>query len=64
MHAGVPLVPITLDGSYRVIVPKTLQVNPGVTIRIKIGRPIDLSSYAKGTPTCLYSSACSACFMW
>jgi 1-acyl-sn-glycerol-3-phosphate acyltransferase len=48
MHAGVPLVPITLDGSYRVIVPKTLQVNPGVTIRIKIDRPIDLASYSKG----------------
>ncbi len=48
MRAKVPLVPITLDGSYRVIVPKTLQVNPGVTIRIKIGRPIDVDSYAKG----------------
>jgi len=48
LRTGVPLVPITVDGSYRVIVPKTLQVNPGVTIRIKIDRPIDLSSYAKG----------------
>ena len=48
VRAGVPLVPVTLDGSYRVIVPKTLQVNPGVTIRIKIDRPIDLHSYAKG----------------
>ena len=48
LRTGVPLVPIALDGSYRVIVPKTLQVNPGVTIRIKIDRPIDLSSYAKG----------------
>jgi len=48
IRTGVPLVPISLDGSYRVIVPKTLQVNPGVTIRIKIDRPIDLSSYAKG----------------
>ena len=27
------------------IVPKTLQVNPGIVIRIKIGEPIDLSSY-------------------
>ena len=26
--------------------PKTLQVNPGVIIRIKIGRPIDLSAYS------------------
>ncbi len=48
LRTGVPLVPVTLDGSYRVIVPKTLQVNPGVVIRIKIGRPIDLSSYVKG----------------
>jgi 1-acyl-sn-glycerol-3-phosphate acyltransferase len=48
LRTGVPLVPITVDGSYRVIVPKTLQVNPGVTIRIKIDQPIDLSSYAKG----------------
>lgn len=47
LRTGVPLVPVTLDGSYRVIVPKTLQVNPGVTVRIKIARPIDLSSYSK-----------------
>ncbi len=47
LRTGVPLVPITLDGSYRVIVPKTLQVNPGVIIRIKIADPIDLSTYAK-----------------
>jgi hypothetical protein len=31
-----------------VIKPKTLQVNPGVIIRIKIGAPIDLSLYSKG----------------
>jgi 1-acyl-sn-glycerol-3-phosphate acyltransferase len=48
LRTGVPLVPVTLDGSYRVIVPKTLQVNPGVIIRIKIDRPIELSSYVKG----------------
>lgn len=47
LRTGVPLVPITLDGSFRVIVPKTLQVNPGTVIRIKIDRPIDLSSYTK-----------------
>jgi 1-acyl-sn-glycerol-3-phosphate acyltransferase len=47
LRTGVPLVPVTLDGSYRVIVPKTLQVNPGVTVRIRIDRPIDLSAYAK-----------------
>ena len=43
LRTGVPLVPISLDGSYRVIVPKTLRVNPGVILRIKIDRPIDLS---------------------
>jgi basic amino acid/polyamine antiporter, APA family len=48
LRTGVPLVPITLDGSCRVIIPKTLQVNPGVIIRIKIDRPMDLSSYVKG----------------
>jgi 1-acyl-sn-glycerol-3-phosphate acyltransferase len=47
LRTGVPLVPISLEGSYRVIMPKTLQVNPGMIIRIKIDKPIDLSSYAK-----------------
>jgi 1-acyl-sn-glycerol-3-phosphate acyltransferase len=48
LRTGVPLVPVTLDGSYRVIVPNTLRVNPGTIIRIKVDRPIDLSSYPKG----------------
>jgi 1-acyl-sn-glycerol-3-phosphate acyltransferase len=48
LHARVRLIPITLEGSYRVIVPKTLRVNPGVIIRIKVGASIDLSSYARG----------------
>ncbi|MEJ2109656.1 MAG: lysophospholipid acyltransferase family protein [Acidobacteriota bacterium] len=48
LRAGVPLVPITLEGSNRVIVPKTLKVNPGVVIRIMIDSPIDLSPYTKG----------------
>ena len=47
LRTGVPLVPISLDGSYRVIVPTTLRVNPGVTLRVKIGRPLDLSPYTK-----------------
>jgi hypothetical protein len=29
-------------------VPKTLQVNPGVIIRIKIDQPIDMTVYAHG----------------
>ncbi len=47
LKTGVPLVPITLEGSYRVIMPKTLQVNPGAVIRIKIDKPIDLSAYGR-----------------
>jgi 1-acyl-sn-glycerol-3-phosphate acyltransferase len=47
LRTGVPLVPVVLDGSYRVIVPTTTRVNPGVIIRIKIDRSIDLSAYAK-----------------
>jgi 1-acyl-sn-glycerol-3-phosphate acyltransferase len=47
MRTGVPLVPISIDGSYRVIAPMTPQVNPGVILRIRIDRAIDLSTYAK-----------------
>ena len=48
LRTGVPLVPITLEGSYRVILPKTRKVNPGVIIRIKVGSPIDLGAYSRG----------------
>jgi len=47
LRTGVPLVPVTLEGSYRVIMPKTLQVNPGVIIRIKIDRPVDVAGYRR-----------------
>jgi 1-acyl-sn-glycerol-3-phosphate acyltransferase len=47
LRTGIPLVPITLEGSYRVIMPMTLQVNPGTIIRIKIAKPINLASYGK-----------------
>jgi 1-acyl-sn-glycerol-3-phosphate acyltransferase len=47
LRTRVPIVPVSLEGSYRVIMPKTLQVNPGCVIRIKIDKPIDLSSYAR-----------------
>jgi len=46
LRTGVPLVPVVLEGSYRVIMPKTLQVNPGCIIRIRIGKPVDLTGYA------------------
>lgn len=48
LRTKVPLIPVSLEGSYRVIMPKTLQVNPGTIIRIKLDRPIDLSSYDRG----------------
>jgi len=48
LKAGVPLIPVVLEGSSRVIVPKTLKVNPGVIIRIRIGAPIDLDAYSRG----------------
>jgi len=48
LRAGVPLVPVVLEGSSRVILPKTLRVNPGVIIRIRIGSPLDLGAYGRG----------------
>jgi 1-acyl-sn-glycerol-3-phosphate acyltransferase len=48
LRTGVPLIPISLEGSYRVILPKTLRVNPGVIIRIRIGSPLDLRTYTRG----------------
>jgi 1-acyl-sn-glycerol-3-phosphate acyltransferase len=47
LRTGVPLVPVTIDGSYRVIAPQTRQVNPGIIIRIKIDRPVSMSAYSK-----------------
>jgi len=47
LRAEVPLVPIAVEGSYRVIAPQTWRVNPGTIIRIKICRPIDITSYQK-----------------
>ncbi len=48
LRAQVPLIPVALDGSCRVIVPKTLQVNPGTVIRIRICPALDVSAYSKG----------------
>ena len=47
LRAAVPLVPVAVEGSYRVIAPKTLQVNPGVVVRIKIDRPIDVAAFER-----------------
>jgi 1-acyl-sn-glycerol-3-phosphate acyltransferase len=51
LRAGVPVVPISIEGSYRVIMPRTLQVNPGTVIRIKIHAPIDTSGYGRAEKT-------------
>ncbi len=58
LRTGVRLVPITLEGSYRVIVPMTLQVNPGTILRIKIDRPIDLSNYGRTEKHRLMEDVC------
>jgi 1-acyl-sn-glycerol-3-phosphate acyltransferase len=47
LRAGVAVVPISIDGSDRVIMAKTLKVNPGVVIRIKIDRPIAPGAYSR-----------------
>lgn len=47
LRAGVPLVPVAVEGSDRVIAPKTLLVHPGVIVRIKIDRPIDVGGYER-----------------
>lgn len=47
LRAGVPLVPVVIDGSWRVIAPKSLQVNPGTVIRIKVGSPVDVGAYQR-----------------
>jgi 1-acyl-sn-glycerol-3-phosphate acyltransferase len=47
LRTGVPLVPVTIDGSYRVIVPYTMWVSPGTILRIKIDRPISMAAYSK-----------------
>jgi 1-acyl-sn-glycerol-3-phosphate acyltransferase len=47
LRTSVPVVPVSLEGSHRVILPETAHVNPGVILRIKIDRPIDLTSYTK-----------------
>jgi 1-acyl-sn-glycerol-3-phosphate acyltransferase len=47
LRTEIPLVPIAVEGSHRVIVPQTLQVNPGTIIRIRIAKPINLALYKK-----------------
>jgi 1-acyl-sn-glycerol-3-phosphate acyltransferase len=45
LKAGVPLVPISIAGSIKVLPKKSVSIRPG-TIRIHYGRPIDVSGYS------------------
>jgi len=56
-RAGVPVVPVIVEGSYRVIAPLKLQVNPGTIIRVKIDRPIDSNSQGKADKRRLMADA-------
>ncbi len=47
LQTGVPLVPVAIEGSYRVILPMRAKVNPGVIIRIYIGRAVDVTQYGR-----------------
>ena len=47
LRADVQLVPVVVEGSYRVIAPQTFRVNPGSVVRIRICSPVDISSYQK-----------------
>ena len=59
LRAGVPLVPVVIEGSGRVIAPETLRVNPGTVIRIRICQPIDTASYQKSEKKRLMEDAFS-----
>ncbi len=47
LQTGVPLVPVVIEGSYRVILPMTAKVNPGVILRISIDKPIEVTLYGR-----------------
>jgi len=44
LQAGVPVIPVAISGSYRVMPPRTLRVSPGpVTVRVL--KPVDVTPY-------------------
>ncbi len=47
LQTGVPLVPVVIEGSYRVIRPMTAKVNPGVILRIRVDKAIDVTRYGR-----------------
>ncbi len=48
IDAGVPIIPISINGTYKVWPAKSLKVTPGNVI-VRIGKPIDSSKYTKST---------------
>jgi 1-acyl-sn-glycerol-3-phosphate acyltransferase len=57
LRAGVPVVPIAIEGSHRVIQPKTLAVHPGTVVRIRIAAPLDPARYGRGEKARLMADA-------
>jgi 1-acyl-sn-glycerol-3-phosphate acyltransferase len=47
LEAGVPIVPVAISGSDRVMARGSLATRPG-TVRVHFGEPLDLSSYGPG----------------
>ena len=46
LKAGVAVVPVTIEGSGRLMPKNSWKINTGGVIRVKIGKPIDASKYA------------------
>jgi 1-acyl-sn-glycerol-3-phosphate acyltransferase len=45
LHAGVPVVPVTIEGSGRLMPKNTWRITPG-PIRVKVGKPIEVAPFA------------------
>jgi len=46
IDAGVPIIPISINGTYQVWPAKSLKLTPGSVV-VRIGKPIDSSNYSK-----------------
>jgi 1-acyl-sn-glycerol-3-phosphate acyltransferase len=46
LKASVPIVPIAVEGSHRILNKNSLRVHPGHEIRVRIGAPLDVSQFA------------------
>lgn len=47
LRAGVPVVPLTINGSYRILPRETFRINPG-TITLILDKPIDVAQWQDG----------------